>query len=191
MSGHIEASATPVVDADVEGATPLLSFDEAFSLHYRSVYRTARAILNDSFLAEDVVQEVFLRLYRNFHRVPKDELLRVWLLRVTSNVASNMRRTQTRAATRDDRFAKEEHPDGPLSSTLEDAYEHQVELEKALEGLNSLREPMRSCLLLKQQGLSYREIATALSLNEKSVGSIIARAQKEFINLYGKSGGSR
>lgn len=188
MSGHIEASANSV-DTDIEGATPLLSFDEAFSLHYRSVYRTARAILNDSFLAEDVVQEVFLRLYHNFHRAPKDELLRVWLLRVTSNVARNMLRTQTRTATRDDKFAKENHPDGIASPALEDAYEHQVELERALRGLNSLREPMRSCLLLKQQGLSYREIATALSLNEKSIGSIIARAQKEFISLYGKSGG--
>lgn len=190
MSGHIEASANPV-GADVKGATPLLSFDEAFSLHYRSVYRTARAILNDPFLAEDVVQEVFLRLYRNFHRAPKDELLRVWLLRVTTNVARNTRRAQTRAVTRDDRYAKEEHPDGPLSSTLEDAYEQQVELEQVLRAINSLREPMRSCLLLKQQGLSYREIATTLSLNERSVGSIIARGQKEFINLYGKSGGSR
>jgi RNA polymerase sigma factor (sigma-70 family) len=190
MSGHIEASANPV-DADVEGATPLLSFDEAFSLHYRTVYRTARAILNDSFLAEDVVQEVFLRLYHNFQRAPGDELLRVWLLRVTSNVARNMLRAQTRATTRDDRFAKESHPDGPISSALEDDYEHQVELEKALDALNSLREPMRSCLLLKQQGLSYREIAAALSLNEKSVGSIMARGQKEFLNLYGKSGGSR
>ena len=190
MSGHTETSANPV-DADVEGATPLLSFDEAFSLHYRSVYRTARALLNDAFLAEDAVQEVFLRLYHNFHRAPRDELLRVWLLRVTSNVARNMLRSQTRATTRDDRFAKEGQTDGLTSSALEDAYEHQVELEKALRVLNSLREPIRSCLLLKQQGLSYREIAEALSLNEKSVGSMIARGQKQFINLYGKSGGSR
>jgi RNA polymerase sigma-70 factor (ECF subfamily) len=50
---------------------------------------------------------------------------------------------------------------------------------------------MRSCLLLKQQGLSYREIADALSINEASVGSLIARARKEFARLYGKIGGRR
>jgi len=50
---------------------------------------------------------------------------------------------------------------------------------------------MRSCLLLKQQGLSYREIAQALSLNEANVGSLIARGRKEFARVYGKFGGRR
>jgi DNA-directed RNA polymerase specialized sigma24 family protein len=50
---------------------------------------------------------------------------------------------------------------------------------------------MRSCLLLKQQGLSYREIAQTLSLNEANVGSLIARGRKEFIRVYGKIGGRR
>lgn len=186
MSGHVEASSNPVA-REVEGATPLLSFDEAFSLHCRSVYRMARAIVNDASLAEDIVQEVFLKLFHNFRRAPKDELLRLWLLRVTSNVARNMLRARTRATTRDDRFAKA----AALTPTLEDNYEQQVELEKALRALNSLREPMRSCLLLKQQGLSYREIAATLSLNEKSVGSLLTRGQKAFLDFYSRSGGCR
>jgi RNA polymerase sigma-70 factor (ECF subfamily) len=190
MSAHIEASANPVAK-EVEGATPLLSFDEAFSLHCRSVYRTARAIVNDASLAEDIVQEVFLKLHHNSQRASKDGLLRVWLLRVTINVARNMLRTRSRATTRDDSFAKAATPEEALTPTLEDTYEQHVELEKALQVLNSLREPMRSCLLLKQQGLSYREIAAALSLNEKSVGSLLARGQKEFMNFYARSGGSR
>ena len=50
---------------------------------------------------------------------------------------------------------------------------------------------MRSCLLLKQQGLSYREIAQTLNLNEANVGSLIARGRKEFTRVYGKIGGRR
>ena len=48
-----------------------------------------------------------------------------------------------------------------------------------------------AALLLKQQGLSYREIATSLSLKETNVGSLVARGRKEFARVYGKIGGKR
>ena len=46
-------------DIGTEAVGPL-SFDEAFTLHHRAVFRTARAVVRDSALAEDVTQEVFL-----------------------------------------------------------------------------------------------------------------------------------
>lgn len=188
MNRRVEAL-TNLVPEDVAETPSSLSFDDAFSLHYRTVYRTARAIINDAFLAEDIVQEVFLRLYHHFRRVPKDELLRAWLLRVTGNVARNMLRTKTRNATREDTFAKAVLHNSTLTPTFDAAYEQHLELAHVLHALNALREPMRSCLLLKQQGLSYREIATTLRLNEKSVGSIIARGQREFLSAYEQPGG--
>ena len=54
--------------------------------------------------------------------------------------------------------------------------------------LNKVKEPLRSCLILKQQGLSYKEIAETLSLNETSIGTFVARARKEFVRFYGKIG---
>jgi DNA-directed RNA polymerase specialized sigma24 family protein len=45
---------------------------------------------------------------------------------------------------------------------------------------------MRSCLLLKHEGLSYKEIAAALGVKESSVGGFIARARREFVRMYGK-----
>jgi RNA polymerase sigma-70 factor (ECF subfamily) len=54
--------------------------------------------------------------------------------------------------------------------------------------LEKVKEPMRSCLLLKQEGLSYKEIALALSLNESSVGTFVARGRKEFVRFFGKIG---
>src|SRR5260370_17144461 len=80
-----------------ETAGSRCSFDEAFTLHHRAVFRTARAVVRDSALAEDVTQEVFLRLYRNLHATPGEELLRAWLLRVTLNVARNTLRGQSRS----------------------------------------------------------------------------------------------
>src|ERR671913_355058 len=93
-------------DIGTEAVGPL-SFDEAFTLHHRAVFRTARAVVRDSALAEDVTQEVFLRLYRNLNSTPGEELLRAWLLRVTLNVARNTLRGQSRSMARENEYQKE------------------------------------------------------------------------------------
>jgi RNA polymerase sigma factor (sigma-70 family) len=172
-------------------AVSTLSFDEAFTLHHRAVFRTARAVVRDSALAEDVTQEVFLRLYRNLNSTPGEELLRAWLLRVTLNVARNTLRGQSRSMIRDNEYHKSTADTGGLTEAPEEDYERRVAIEEARRALDKIKEPMRSCLLLKQQGLSYREIATSLSLKETNVGSLVARGRKEFARVYGKIGGRR
>ena len=97
MSGQARALIQSM-PKDIATAATALSFDEAFTLHHRAVFRTARAVVRDSALAEDVTQEVFLRLYRNLDSTPGEELLRAWLLRVTLNVARNTIRGQSRSA---------------------------------------------------------------------------------------------
>jgi|SRR5687767_61251 len=177
-------------DIGTEAISPL-SFDEAFTLHHRAVFRTARAVVRDSALAEDVTQEVFLRLYRNLHATPGEELLRAWLLRVTLNVARNTVRGQTRSMSRDNEYHKSYVENGVSIEAPEEDYERRLAIEEARRALDKIKEPMRSCLLLKQQGLSYREIANSLSLKETNVGSLVARGRKEFARVYGKIGGRR
>jgi len=171
-----------------EAVSPL-SFDEAFTLHHRAVFRTARAVVRDSALAEDVTQEVFLRLYRNLDSTPGEDLLRAWLLRVTLNVARNTIRGSTRSMVRDNEYQKSSVEYGGFVEAPEEDYERRMAIEEARRALDKIKEPMRSCLLLKQQGLSYREIATTLSLKETNVGSLVARGRKEFARVYGKIGG--
>ncbi len=177
-------------DIGTEAVGPL-SFDEAFTLHHRAVFRTARAVVRDSALAEDVTQEVFLRLYRNLNATPGEELLRAWLLRVTLNVARNTLRGQSRSMVRDNEYQKSSAENGFFVEAPEEDYERRMAIEEARRALDKIKEPMRSCLLLKQQGLSYREIATSLSLKETNVGSLVARGRKEFARVYGKIGGKR
>ena len=62
------------------------------------------------------------------------------------------------------------------------------EVSEINRALSKVKEPLRSCLVLKQQGLSYREIAESLSLNETSIGTYVARARAEFMRFYGKVG---
>lgn len=175
---------------DIETAASSCSFDEAFTLHHRAVFRTARAVVRDSALAEDVTQEVFLRLYRNLDATPGEELLKAWLLRVTLNVARNTLRGQNRSMARDNEYHRSSDS-GSLAEAPEEDYERRLAIEEARRALDKIKEPMRSCLLLKQQGLSYREIATTLSLKETNVGSLVARGRKEFARVFGKIGGRK
>lgn len=170
--------------AAASGST--IGFDEAFTLHHRAVFATARAVLRDAALAEETTQEVFLKLYRHLETAPTGELLRPWLLRVTLNEARNAIRSRNRSLERDTVYEK---------TRQETADEFQPEssqqLEAARRTLDTIKEPMRSCLLLRHQGLSYREIAQTLSVKENYVGSLVARARKEFARTYGKIGVSR
>ena len=163
-----------------------IEFDEAFTLHHRTVFRTARSVVQDCGLAEDVTQEVFLRLYSHLDSITDAEMLRPWLIRVAINVARNALRTKYRANTRDENYVKEYEESSVFS--VETSYEQREQLSEVNRALLKIKEPLRSCLLLKQQGLSYREIAESLSLNETSIGTFVARARREFIRFYGKIG---
>ena len=108
-------------------------------------------------------------------------------MRVTANVARNLLRGLSRAQARDETFVA--HTLQEAETVLpESELVRQAEIAEAQRALAKLKEPMRSCLLLKHEGLSYREIAAALGLKESSVGSLVARARQEFIRVYGKIG---
>lgn len=167
-------------------ATGRIEFEEAFSLHHRTVFRAARSVVQDPALAEDVTQETFLRLYHNIDAITDQEMLRPWLIRVAINVARNTVRGNIRANTRDENYVKET---GTFeAASVETDYEETAGVNDIYRALNKIKEPLRSCLILKQQGLSYKEIARSLELNESSIGTFIARARQEFSRFYGKIG---
>ncbi len=184
-------SVTMIMDATSRGEAAAaraetIVFDEAFALHHRTVFRTARSVVRDEGLAEDVTQEVFLRLYSNLSAIETDEMLRPWLIRVALNVARNTLRGNIRANTREENYVKE--TDEATDFTAETDYEQRQRAKEVHRSLSLIKEPLRSCLVLRQQGLSYREIAESLSLNETSIGTFIARARQEFARHYGKIG---
>lgn len=163
-----------------------IGFEEAFTLHHRTVFRAARSIVRDPGLAEDVTQEVFIKLYKHQESIVDNEMLKPWLIRVALNIAKNTIRGNIRANTRDDNYVKETVENSVYS--IESEYEQQAEVDDINRALYKIKEPLRSCLVLKQQGLSYREIAESLSLNETSIGTYVARARAEFSKFYGRSG---
>jgi RNA polymerase sigma-70 factor (ECF subfamily) len=163
-----------------------IEFEEAFSLHHRTVFRAARSVVQDPALAEDVTQETFLKLYKHQDSITDSEMLRPWLIRVAINVAKNTLRGKIRANTRDENYVKETV--GTSAPSVEIDYEEHDGVNEIYRALNKIKEPLRSCLILKQQGLSYKEIASSLELNEGSIGTFVARARAEFSRFYQKIG---
>ncbi|MBL8182356.1 MAG: sigma-70 family RNA polymerase sigma factor [Blastocatellia bacterium] len=163
-----------------------IDLEEAFSAHHRTVFRAARSVVQDAGLAEDVTQETFIRLHNNLHSITNEEMLRPWLIRVAINVARNTIRGQIRSNARDENYVKQS---GMLeAASVETDYEEAAGVNEIYRVLNEIKEPLRSCLVLKQQGLSYKEIAASLDINETSIGTYVARARSEFAKLYGAAG---
>jgi RNA polymerase sigma-70 factor (ECF subfamily) len=179
-----EAEAGPAAEAQREVR---LSFDEAFTAHHRLVYRYAYSLVRDAGLAEDVTQEVFLRLHGHLDSAQQSGMLRPWLLRVTANLARNVLRTRRRAASRDEAF-RIEKLQAREQCAPDEALERKGQVARARQTLEKLQEPYRSCLLLRHEGLSYREIAGTLGLKESCVGSLIVRGRNEFVKLYKEVG---
>ena len=174
-----EQSAAAAANVNIE-------FDEAFSLHHRTVFRAARSVVGDAGLAEDVTQETFLRFYKHQNSITDPAMLRPWLIKVAINVARNTIRGNKRANTRDENYVKES---GSFeAASIEIDYEEHEGVSEIYRALSKIKEPLRSCLVLKQQGLSYKEIARSLELNETSIGTYVARARQEFARFYGKIG---
>ncbi len=166
------------------GAKVKIEFEEAFALHHRTVFRAARSVVHDAALAEDITQETFIRLYKHQDSITDLEMLRPWLIRVAINVAKNTVRGNIRANTRDETYVKDIGEQAVASVEID--YEEYAGVNEIYSALNKVKEPLRSCLILKQQGLSYKEIAASLDLNESSIGTFVARARQEFARLYGK-----
>ena len=139
--------------------------------HQRQVFTLARYLLSDQGDAEDVTQEVLIRLWRNRRRVARDHL-QAWLLRVTRNTSyDRLRRHHTASrvfvAGLDGRGAAGARATGPDPEARAGAAEFTTRLEAALDRLG---EPARSIVILREiQGLAYREIADVL---DKPIGTV-------------------
>jgi len=187
MTGSVKTLMDAMSETEAATRTDKIVFDEAFTLHHRTVFRAARSVVQDAMLAEDVTQEVFLRLHNNLDAIANEEMLRPWLIRVALNVARNTVRGNIRANTREDNYVKEGSETS--ETTVEMDYEQRERAKEVHRALSLIKEPLRSCLVLKQQGLSYKEIASSLDLTETSIGTFVARARQEFVRHYGKIGG--
>ncbi|MDF1505509.1 sigma-70 family RNA polymerase sigma factor [Roseisolibacter sp. H3M3-2] len=138
-------------------------------------YLTRR--LGDRDWAEEVAQETFLRALR--HGPVAQE--RAWLFAVATNLVRDEARKDARRR-RHLELLRETEPahvePGPTSM------ERQHEMALARRAVDALAERDRLALLMREEGLDYHEIASALGLAVGSVGTTLARARRRLAEAW-------
>jgi len=157
---------------------------ETLIVNYQQpVYNLICRLLGDPSEAPDIVQEVFLKVFRNIGRFRADSCLRTWIYRIAVNEAYNHRRWFARhqrqevGMTREEGRAEESFADrGRTPFDLASDSETRAMIDKALAQV-SLK--FRTAVILRDiDELSYEEIASVMGVSLGTVKSRIVRGRE-------------
>jgi len=160
----------------------------------RRVYNLCYRFTGSATDAEDLAQEVFLKVYRTLGSYDPDKAqFTTWLTTVTRNLlVDHFRRTKQDRATDSIDEAGEAEDEGPrLSERIEDkgpTPEERVSVQQTQrrvhEGLQELSPELREAVILRDlQDMDYKEIAAALKVPEGTVKSRINRGRAELARV--------
>lgn len=151
------------------------------------IYRT----VGDRERAEDLVQEVFIRVYRHLHRFDRSKKFSTWAYTIASNLAKNELRNRSRNPLVLFQTVKKnwQDEDRPLefedSSTRPDDMYRKRHLRQVVEeSVAKLPEHHRDVFVLRElEGKSYEEIAEITGCNLGTVKSRLNRARNSFAEI--------
>jgi RNA polymerase sigma factor (sigma-70 family) len=148
---------------------------EVFRRDYRRVVAVAGRVLGSRDECEDVAQEVFLSFGRS--SVPADEASG-WLTVAAVHTALNHLRSGRRRTAREESAAVSDAVVRPaISPDVADVVVSSEERSRVRAALGALPQKQAAALVLRHSGLSYAEVAAALSLSPGSVGTTVRRAE--------------
>lgn len=155
------------------------AFEALFYAHYDRVYGLLFRLVGNRGEAEDLTQEVFLKLYQEQERFRggRQHNLSAWLYRVATNAGYNAIRGRNRRWQRNTALLADATDDAPDPAATVAQHETQQAVRQTLA-----RMPQRDVqlLLLRQMGLSYAELAGACDVAPGSVGTLLRRAADAF-----------
>ena len=125
---------------------------------------------------EEIMQEVFLALFRHLQLERSRQNLRGWIFRVAHNLALKQRAANKKAQTMldSDEAVSLRQPDTAPNPEQQAASQQRWQRMQAV--LRALPEQDRFCLYLRAEGLRYREIAAALGISLGAVSIALARS---------------
>ena len=158
-------------------------FEELFLQYYGRIVGVLIRLLGDRDRAEELANDVFVKLYRYPLPPRPDANLGGWLYRTATNLgidalrAAARRRHYERAAA--DGAVPADATPNPLDEVLREERRSFVRA-----ALASLRPAHAQILILRSSGLSYNDLAESLGVQRGSVGTMLARAEREFEKRY-------
>jgi RNA polymerase sigma-70 factor, ECF subfamily len=153
-------------------------FAELVARYQNTVYAMTLRFIRNSTEAEDVAQEVFLRVHRGLDSFKGESRFSTWLYRITWNLCADWLRRNRKPA----RLAAPLAAAGEVSDGRADvekgvlAAEEQGMVRQAVDGLDEIYRSV--IILLYYQKLSYEQIASVLEVPVKTVETRLYRARR-------------
>lgn len=154
-----------------------MDYESLFKRLHPSLFRFLHRLTGDADIAEDVAQEAFVRLLKQ----PLNESeVRPWLF----TVAMNLVRDGARKTERRNRLLTSAPSLVTPIRLPDENLERAERIEAVRDVLDRMSERDRQLLLMREEGFKYEEIAAVVGVAPASVGTLIARALRRFVNLY-------
>ncbi|MFC4769664.1 RNA polymerase sigma factor [Effusibacillus consociatus] len=153
-----------------------------FEMFYPRVYTTAHFMTRDPHLAQDIVQETFIKAFKQMHTLKDGEKMGAWLGAIASKTALDfLRKAKKRNDLAiDDAFIENENSIPDFGSPVEEIVEARFVTDMLRQCISELRPEYKQVLMLKYHlGLKDEEIAEALETSPWAVKSRIHRAKLE------------
>jgi len=156
------------------------AYEELVHRYQGPMYRLALRMLGNRADAEDVLQEVFLSVWRRLDQLADDGAFVAWLYRMTTNRCLNVIRARRPGSD----VELDEQPSGSPDASPDRAAEVSAQLTELTTALSRLTAEQRACWLLREvHGRSYDEIAQILGTTGTAVRGRIARARVQLAEV--------
>jgi RNA polymerase sigma-70 factor (ECF subfamily) len=162
------------------------AFEKIYRMSSGFVYNLAYRITSSRDAAQEVTQDVFLKIYQNIKGFQFRASFMTWVYRIATNTAINAYRKGIKTTRQTQQYHDELHyvsAPGPSDEPfIKDEQRHI--LENLLSRLNP---DQRVCIVLREiQGLNYKEISRVLKININTVRSRLRRARQALLALRKK-----
>jgi RNA polymerase sigma-70 factor, ECF subfamily len=163
----------------------IIGFTILFNRYKKKIFNYVLRMTSDTMLAEDVVQNVFLKLYENLDRIHNKESVNFWLI----TTARNEMYTHFRSAKRKAVDKSEDIDDVEVESPVSLEYEFDMrEFKKMiLKELDTLPDEQKEVFILKEYtGMNYKEIAEVMSIDVELVKSRLYKTRQKLMKRLSK-----
>ncbi len=158
------------------------AFEEIYKAYSRFAFSVVFGIVGDRDSAEDVTQQLFVRLYDRLKSFRYEARLKTYIYRMAVNMAINeykrLRRQRKRLVSMEEVGHLHQLSDG-------DAVGNDRDKELAYQLLSRLSAEHRAVIVLREiEGLSYEDIAKTLGININTVRSRLSRARQALLSAF-------
>jgi RNA polymerase sigma-70 factor (ECF subfamily) len=160
------------------GGRSAVSVETLFREHYARIVRMLTRLTGERAHAEEIAADVFHKLSQRPELLAGQDDLTAWIYRVATNAGLDGLRTNSRRRNREEAAGLDAHAAAPPDAL--DNMLREERCSRVRDVLSGLKPREAQLLLLRANGLAYRELAQTLGVEPGSVGTMLARAEAEF-----------